>query len=162
MANNLGTTHVTNGETLEALEWVERFSFQCTLRVALVPGEHWEEEDSNGDEHVGELAHHIEISVDTVAEYQEWVLDELILRLGHLHFHLSHESLSEAVSEVWLLFAASHFEAGGQTRNDVLPLDSVAKWVDILDVHESLVDLLFSKLVRLLSFPCNGLVIIVL
>lgn len=108
----------------------------------MIPNNHWNEEERDDEEHLAELQHHIEVSIDAESEHQEWILNQLVLVSRQVQSNVLHQRLSKSVLEIRLLHLV---QAPFELRNNVINFGFIGKRVHVLDGHEHLVDLLLCQ-----------------
>jgi hypothetical protein len=109
--------------------------------VTFVNSHYWNVEDGNKSEHFHQLFQDFEIGVNSISEQKERVLVDLLFSLWKLEAQLLQHSNSQLSVKFWFWWTHATFQAW----QDVLLSNLVLKWMHILDIHKTLVDLLSSK-----------------
>ena len=134
MAHHRRATHVAEHELRDRLRYLVREA------VALsVYHEDGNRKDCNDEEHGREGLQDVEIRVDSIAEYQEWVRIDLTFTLRHLDPNIREHGSPERTFEVLLLlFEAAAANFGCQFIHRY-PL---TQGMSIFNIHYAFIDLL--------------------
>ena len=143
---NHSTSQVSDGVRLEkelgaVITEVKGHSHTLIHGVELVE---WDACKRANDAHPHQRVEEIKVSIYSVTKHQEWLLDQLGLRLWDLDVHLFQQGFSEAMSEIRLMILPTSPE-DSEKRVDDVKLGLGSHRMHVLNVLDSLVDLLNSK-----------------
>lgn len=142
LANDCGPTEVTKGISgkHQLQSPILEIELNATGLILAVQVENRNHDNCDASEHEKDIEHHIEVSIHSVAEREEWLLHEVSVAGWHLDVHLVEQSFPEGKSKIRLLLSAP--PAWLQERQDLIEPSSSPQRVEVFDIHEGLVDLL--------------------
>ena len=97
--------------------------------------------------HFQKRSDNIKVRINSKTKQQKGMFVDSNIGSWHLDFHFSQQRDSQLMFKSWFWFLASSTE-----WHDMSKLHSVSKWMDVIDVHPALIDLLSREDVRL--NPC--------